>query len=302
MKKLRIKQVDAFTKIPFSGNPAGVVTSASGLTVRQMKLIAREMNLSETVYVLPPKSPQANMNIRWFTPASEVDLCGHATIAAFHAMAEEKKYGMNRSGKYKFKIDTRSGILPVQVKIENMNNILVQFGLPVPVYEYCDVDIEMLTQALNAIPDFLEAKYKIAKDKFQLVIPVKSLDILHGFKPNYASVEEICRKTKTKALTVFTTETADKEASVQTRCFVPLLGVNEDPVTGSSLGPLGIYLAEQGIVKIVEGKANFVAEQGDCLMRAGRVNVEFRKTVRGYSDLFIAGRAVTVFEGEIKLE
>ena len=96
MRKIKIKQVDAFTKNPFCGNPAGVVTVASGLTEKQMQSIAKEMNLSETAFILPPTSPDADLSIRWFSQTREVDLCGHATIAGFYALAEEKKYGMEK--------------------------------------------------------------------------------------------------------------------------------------------------------------------------------------------------------------
>jgi phenazine biosynthesis protein PhzF family len=87
MKTYRIKIVDAFTKKPFAGNPAGVVLDAGGLTDAQMQLIAREVNCPETAFILPATERDANLRIRWFSPMSEVPLCGHATIASFHALA-----------------------------------------------------------------------------------------------------------------------------------------------------------------------------------------------------------------------
>ena len=81
MKTYRIKHVDAFTTEPFCGNPAGVVLDARGLSDATMQQIAREMNLSETAFLLPPTLRSADLQIRWFTPAAEVPLCGHATIA-----------------------------------------------------------------------------------------------------------------------------------------------------------------------------------------------------------------------------
>ncbi|MFC1553519.1 PhzF family phenazine biosynthesis protein [candidate division KSB1 bacterium] len=301
MKKIRIKQIDSFTAEPFSGNPAGVVTTASGLTVKQMRLIAREMNLSETAFVLPPKTPSADMRIRWFTPTSEVNLCGHATIAAFHGLAEEEKYGMSRPGKFNFKIETKSGILPISVKKEVDALTLVYFGLPVPVFENVLFDSEKLAMALKTKSDNFDFKYDLAKDSFQLILPIKTKEQLFAIKPNYFEIENICRKLKVSALTVFTTDTVDSESAVHTRCFVPLLGVNEDPVTGSSQGPLGIYLAEQNIVKGSSGNYSYIGEQGDCLEKAGRVRVEFKKTKDGYKNLQIIGTAVTVLAGEIYL-
>jgi len=301
MKRVKIKQIDAFTEIPFAGNPAGVVTSASGLTVRQMKLIAREMNLSETAFILPPKTPSAHMGIRWFTPTSEVDLCGHATIAAFHALAEEKKYGITRAGKFCFNVETRSGILPVEVCIKNDQHAVIGFGLPIPVFENFMYDIDNLSAALGTDAGNFDFQYPLAKDTFQIVIPVVNRPVLFNLKPHYPLIERICRRTRTFAMTVFTTDTVDEASAVHSRCFVPLLGVNEDPVTGLSLGQIGVYLADNSIVKSSGGKIHYRAEQGDCLDKAGRVTVELRKSHGEYQTLKIFGSCVTVLEGEVYL-
>ena len=112
MRRIAIKQVDAFTTQPFTGNPAAVVTQAAGFTAAEMQAIAREMNVSETVFVLPATDPEADLQIRWFTPTTEVALCGHATIACFQALAEEGRLGAPRTAGT-FKVQTRSGTLPV---------------------------------------------------------------------------------------------------------------------------------------------------------------------------------------------
>ncbi|HTS00715.1 MAG TPA: PhzF family phenazine biosynthesis isomerase, partial [Bacteroidota bacterium] len=113
--KISVKQVDAFTETPLTGNPAGVVVKADGLTDRQMQMVAREMSVPETAFILPPTMPGADLRIRWFSPTVEVPLCGHATIASFHALAESNMCGMENPGAYSFNLETRSGILPVEV-------------------------------------------------------------------------------------------------------------------------------------------------------------------------------------------
>ncbi len=301
MKKVKIKQVDSFTEIPFSGNPAGVVTAASGLAVKQMRYIAREMNLSETAFILPPKTPAANMGIRWFTPTHEVDLCGHATIAAFHALAEEEKYGMKGVGKFSFNVETRSGILPVDVTIKKNHPVSIGFGLPIPEFTNFIYDEEKLASALGTKPSTFNFTYPLSKDNMQIVVPVKKRKHLFELNPNFALIKEINKESDTYALTVFTTDTVESDSAVHTRCFVPLMGVNEDPVTGSSLGPIGVYLVENDIVKSVSGRIKFTAEQGDCLDRPGRVMVELRRSREGYNSLKIIGTAVTVLDGEIYL-
>ncbi len=232
MKFVKIKQVDAFTRIPFAGNAAGVVTAASGLTVKQMKLIAREMNISETAFVLPPKTPTADMRLRWFTPASEVNLCGHATIAAFHALAEEHKYGMNRAGLFKFNVETRSGILSVDVLIEKNEPPLIIFELPVPTFHLVEYEKYDLATALSMHVESIETTYPLSKNNSHLFLSMKSREQLFKIIPNQRLIAKICSDTQTHGLTVFTTDTIESKSSVHCRHFAPLVGVIEDPVTG----------------------------------------------------------------------
>jgi len=129
--KIRIKQIDSFTSLPLSGNPAGVVQAADALTDQQMQAIAREVGASETAFILSPSTPAANLRIRWFTPQEEVGLCGHATVAAFHALAEDGSMGMANQGTFAFQMETKSGILPVTVD-KDTEGAVVFLGLPVP--------------------------------------------------------------------------------------------------------------------------------------------------------------------------
>jgi len=113
--EIKIKQVDAFTSIPFGGNPAGVVTDASGLSDELKQKIAREMNLSETAFVSPSKI--ADFKVQFFTPRFEVDLCGHATIGTFSALYEEGKLPVDKNIFYQ---ETKAGVLPVE--LTSINN------------------------------------------------------------------------------------------------------------------------------------------------------------------------------------
>lgn len=114
MTTYKIKQIDAFTNRAFGGNPAGVVMSADGLKDGEMQNIAKEMNLSETAFIL--KSNKADFRIRWFTPKKEVLFCGHATVASLHALAEEGMFGMSSNGIFDLKTETMVGIITVKVE------------------------------------------------------------------------------------------------------------------------------------------------------------------------------------------
>ena len=115
-REISIRQVDAFTTEPLSGNAAGVVTrGGESLSNAQMQAIAREMNVAETAFLLPPSNQSADLRIRWFTPGMEVPLCGHATIASFHAAAEEGSWGLAADGVHRLRLESLSGVLPIEV-------------------------------------------------------------------------------------------------------------------------------------------------------------------------------------------
>ena len=110
MKKYKIYQVDSFTRTCFHGNPAGVVPDADGLSEEQMQRIAREMNNSETAFIFPSNSPDYDVEVRFFTPTTEVPICGHATVAAHYVYALENQFGSRR-----VRQKTKAGILPVDI-------------------------------------------------------------------------------------------------------------------------------------------------------------------------------------------
>ena len=115
-KQYRIYQIDAFTKDKLKGNPAGVVTNADGLSEQQMQEIAREFNNSETAFILSPEDDSYDVRVRFFTPTSEVPICGHATIAAHYARALENHFENTTRVLQK----TNAGILPVDIIREMM--------------------------------------------------------------------------------------------------------------------------------------------------------------------------------------
>jgi trans-2,3-dihydro-3-hydroxyanthranilate isomerase len=115
MKLIDVHQVDAFTNQLFGGNPAGVVTNADELTDEEMQKIAREMNLSETAFVLKPSSDQADVKLRFFTPTDEVKFCGHATIGTLFQLAKLDMFRLGKPGKNDVRVETKAGTLPMAV-------------------------------------------------------------------------------------------------------------------------------------------------------------------------------------------
>lgn len=300
MRTYRVKHVDAFTTHVFAGNPAGVVVDAKGLNDAEMQSLAREKNLSETAYVLPPSVKGADLQIRWFTPKAEVDLCGHATIASFHALAEEGMEGMSTQGQHYFKVQTKSGILSVRVE-KNFQGTTVEFELPLPKFRIRKAVPASVLTALGIHARDLEKGMPIVEDA-DLFMPVKSLKMLNGLHPAYKELAALCGKGSIRGICVFTRQTVDKNSGVHSRFFAPAVGVDEDPVTGSANGPLGVYLsrfvASKGIPvasrELSDGRTEFIGEQGFAVGRPGHVKIRVTGEGDNVRAISIAGEAVTI--------
>ncbi|MDH4068866.1 MAG: PhzF family phenazine biosynthesis isomerase [Ignavibacteria bacterium] len=296
---ITIYQVDAFTTIPLTGNPAGVVVDADGLTTEQMQQIAREMFVSETAFILPSTRSGADLQIRWFTPQTEVPLCGHATIAGFHVLAQEALWNMKADGRYRFQVETKSGILPVDVQ-KGAASIEVFLGLHPPAFTRAGQYKLDAMRILNINLDQIENRMPLVMTDY-LYVPIRRLHTLYSMKPNFSAMNQFLSNRNLTGLCVFTTETVDRTSHLHSRFFAPPVGIDEDPVTGSANGPLGAYLVEYGKIKLDGETMTFVGEQGDVIGRGGRVTIEVthrNKKVRGVR---IGGTAVTVLKGSMVL-
>ena len=306
MKSYRIKHVDAFTTEPFTGNPAGVVLDAKGMNEKAMQNIAREMNLSETAFILPSSLKNADIQIRWFTPAAEVPLCGHATIGSFHALAESGMYGMRRPGTYHFRLQTRSGILGIMVD-KRYSGTMIEFQLPIPEFRIHKKVPSALLKALRIRPSDVQKNLPFVSESY-LYLPLKKLSVIKSLQPDLNLLDSYTRATKTLGISIFCLETIEQSSAVHSRFFAPALGIVEDPVTGSANGPLGVYLYQYAIHQdfpipsflLPDGRMEFIAEQGDDIGRRGRVKVRLRVTGHGVRQVSIAGEAVTIMESEYK--
>lgn len=295
--KVRVKHVDAFTEIPQTGNPAGVVLNADVLSDEQMQAIARELALSETAFILPPTTPEAHLRIRWFTPQVEVPLCGHATIASFHSLAEEGMAGMKEPGKYAFELETRSGILPVTVtKLHTGTD--VEFGLIVPEFNRAGQYKLDVMRILNLQLEDFENRMPIVYASY-LYVPIRRLHTVFAMRPNFYTMAQFLSNRNLNGICVFTTETVERSSAVHSRFFAPHLGIPEDPVTGSSNGPLGVYLFERGALEPSGDTVSIVGEQGDAIGRKGRVTINLKLQGTRVMSVSIAGRAVTILAGDM---
>lgn len=300
MRRYRIYQVDAFTTEKFRGNPAGVVPDADGLSEPEMRAIARELNNSETAFVLSPTADDHEVWVRFFTPTTEVPSCGHATIAAHYVRALELSLP---SCTVVQKIG--AGILPVDVIKDAagyrivMTQGAIEFGDP--------LETASVAEILSALG--LESKARDERCPVQVVstghskvmVGIRSRAILDLLAPDLTRLAEISRRIGCNGYYVFTLEAVVADVLAHGRMYAPAIGIPEDPVTGNANGPLGAYLVRHGLATPRDGRLSFLARQGEAMGRPGTVEVEVDVEGGEPKIVRVAGRAVVVFESELEL-
>ena len=300
MKRYRLYQVDAFTTERFTGNPAGVVPNADGLSVDQMQRIARELNNSETAFVLSPQASDHDVTVRFFTPTIEVPSCGHATIAAHHVRAIENALP---SCTVTQKIGV--GILPVDVIRDDSGYRIVMTQGPVEFGEPFAADrVGEIMDALGLTASQLDDRCPVqvvSTGHSKVLIGVRSREVLDSLSPNLAGLAELSGRIGCNGYFVFTLDPSSAEVFAHGRMFAPAIGIAEDPVTGNANGPLGAYVVEHGLVEPVAGSMSFRARQGEALGRPGTVEVEVEVGGTAPMVVRVAGRAVVVFKTELEL-
>jgi|Deesub1362B_J571_1020462.scaffolds.fasta_scaffold09798_1 trans-2,3-dihydro-3-hydroxyanthranilate isomerase len=292
MKRLKVKQVDAFTERPFCGNPAAVVLDAAGLTVEEMQAIAREMNLSETAFVFP--SEVGHFKLRFFTPWKEVPLAGHPTIATVHALLEEGRISL-RGGGATVEVEFPVGVLPIDIRNEGgMSYIWMTQKRP----EFLrTLESRHVAEALGISPEELDLTAPpqvVSTGTPQLMVLVRSLRVLERLRPRGDFIVHLGEEADFFSVHVFCLE-AYGNAHVHARHFAPGAGVPEDPVTGSASGAMGAYLVRYGFLS---GHL-FIAEQGHIMGRPGTVQVEIVRRGKEIITVRVGGTAVTTLEGEL---
>lgn len=254
--------LNAFAREPGGGNPAGVVLNADDFSDKQMLSISAAIGFSETAFV--GKSNCADVKVRFFTPAAEVDLCGHATIATYFLMGST---GRLRPGSYTQ--ETRAGILPMEIRPDGavfMDQSLPKFLECVDKAELAD-SLRISEEAF--LPD-LPAQI-VSTGLRDILIPIKSRKQLLTIRPDLRKVTEVSRKYGVIGYHLFTLETVGK-ALAHCRNFAPLYDIPEEAATGTSNGALACYLFHEGL--IAENAGELIFGQGDSMGRPSEIRAE----------------------------
>lgn len=260
---MKIFQVDAFTNEIFKGNPAGVCLYVTNQDDIWMQNMASEMNLPETAFLSKRTDGFA---LRWFSPEKEVDLCGHATLAAAHVLWETGELETSDEAVFY----TKSGVLKA-TKIGGW----VELDFPVEEDSEVSTPVEII-EGLKVMPKYT------GKNRMDYIVEVENEDILRKLRPD----NEILKKLDTRGVIV-TSISDKKEFDFVSRFFAPAIGINEDPVTGSAHCCLAPYWSRK------LGKIEMKACQAS--KRSGILTVRIDE-----GRVFICGQARTVFSGELK--
>lgn len=299
----RLFQVDAFTRTRFEGNPAGVVLDAEGLTEPQMQAIARELNNSETAFVLPPRGGDHDVHVRFFTPTVEVPVCGHATIATHFVRALVGEATNPRTRQL-----TGAGVIEVEIERPAEADVWIwmrqrppEFTPPLEARDHV-----RLLQAMGLSPDELGPGpiQIVSTGHSKVIVPVASRAVLDRLAPDPAALTDLSAQIGCNGYYVHTTREPEPGVTAHARMFAPAIGIFEDPVTGNGAGPLGAYLVANGLVPAGPPGAglSFNVRQGEALGRPGlaRVTVTIGSAGRPAA-VRVGGDAVVAFQATLCL-
>lgn len=297
---MKFQIVDAFTNQLFGGNPAGVVILPEGADfpdAETMRKTAAELRYSETAFV--KQLDEKTFQTRYFTPAAEVELCGHATIGTFYTLMEN---GYVQPGKTYIN-DTISGVLEIVV---NEDSILMDMAKP-QIFEALDSAEEKkeLYEIMGLQPDdqgvcdekpeIQLVPKKVSTGLIDIMMPVADEAQLEKIEPDFKALTELSKKYNVVGVHAFTVNS--KDGLIHARNFAPLYEIDEEAATGTSNGALTYYLYDYGIVR--ENDVNVVV-QGEKMQRPSRISTQI--VIKEEGPLVkVGGLAVTLAKGEINL-
>jgi trans-2,3-dihydro-3-hydroxyanthranilate isomerase len=308
VKKHRFIQVDVFTDRPFGGNPLAVFPEAEGLTGEEMQCLAREMNLSETIFVLPPQVPDADFQVRIFTPAKELPFAGHPVVGTHWVLAYLGRVELQEPvTQVRFELGV--GVLPADLRVtgDQVERVVMTQDRPTFLAILDATQEAELAEGLGLPPEAIVETglpvQVVSTGVPQLMVPIRSVaevQALDAGKLNTAALNRVCRELGTECVLVFTFETERPESTVHVRMFAPLLGVPEDPATGSANGALGAYLVHHRAVEVTEPTTYIVSEQGAEINRPSTVYVEVDSRGEELTAVRVGGQVVLVAEGVVR--
>jgi len=289
---MRIFQVDAFTGMRFTGNPATVVLDADGQSDATLQAIAREFSHAETAFVFTPTAPDHDLKLRFFNARKESPFVGHATVAAHAVLLElgRRSPGVCRqlSGTGVIEVRAQGGLIQFRQTTPELDTPL-PFKTTLRVAEALRLPATLLHDAMPA---------RIArKGSTRLLVPVSAVEALESLAPNIETLLALGCELGTDGYFVFWVNRDTNPLSTESRMFCPALGINEDPVSGNAHSMLASYLWDLRV--LTKKSTGFVGHQGRQMGRPGRVDVILDIEREELAAVRIGGHAVIVSEGNL---
>lgn len=277
--------LDVFTDAPLEGNPVAVFTEAEQIPSRLMQATARELNLSETVFLLPGDG-ECHGELRIFTPATELPFAGHPTLGAGYVIA-------SRGGQPEtVKLRTRAGIVPLAFSYGDDAPAFAEMEQPLPTYEPFERVPELLAALnLDTKPELPVETYRNGPAHVMVALPYASQ--VAALSPDHQALEALGEYGFSCFAPTFTS------GHFKTRMFGPALGVAEDPATGSAAGPLALHLARHGVTKFGEP---IVLHQGAEIGRPSTLHARVEGSAESVETVAVGGSAVLVARGHFRLQ
>ena len=299
-KWLKAKKISAFTSIAYGGNPAWVVIGAEGLSDEDMKRLANDLNpLSDTAFILPEATSEADLYLRFFTGSGEINFSGHAAIATYFALGGENILRLEEPEKI-IRQRTKAGIQSVELRIKGDKITRATISLSKPNYLDAEINPVQVSRILRVTPNDITSTGLpmdiISTGFYDLIVPVKAMNDMKNISPDFPLMDSFCTRVGIQGFVVFCTETFEPGDTAFMRHFAPAVGVNEDPISGAAAGSLGCYLIRK---KMIE-PANFsriIIEQGYLQNRPGKVYVHIECTLDQILRVKVGGNAVLTFTG-----
>jgi PhzF family phenazine biosynthesis protein len=283
MRRSAFQQVDVFTAVPFKGNPVAVVLDGDQFTTEEAQAIARWTNLSETTFVCSPRHPEADYRLRIFTPRSELPFAGHPTVGSAYAIL---RHGLKPRNPSRLVQECPKGLVPLRVDADG-----IFFALPACVHR--EPGTEQRTALAGALgidaTDIVRASI-VDVGPVWFTVQLAEARMVIGLKPDMDRLSSVT-PTGATGVTVFGQYPPGSHADVEVRSFAPSEGAPEDPVCGSGNGCVAALLQRDR----VPVPSRYVASQGRCLGRDGRVHVHYGDD----GSIWIGGSAVTCLEGTL---
>jgi PhzF family phenazine biosynthesis protein len=281
-EQIHVYKVNAFSNKGLGGNGAGVVLQAADLSNEKMQEVAAEVGYSETVFVAT--QPDGDLRLRFFTPTAEVDLCGHATLAAGAILKSRNELPGSKA-----QVVVNAGELALEAREDGE----IFISMPTPELQE-ELDSTTIARILGLNEDQVTAARVVKIGTRQLIVPVLDRESLVSMRPNLNDMATYNRETKTMGMHIFTLDTQEGGVDALCRSFSPLYGINEESATGGASGALGLYLAT-----FSKQKPKYVFIQGITMPNPSRITVAVTSNQSESVSVQVGGYATIVGKEDI---